>query len=56
MPASCANPPRRRTPGDIVHAQTGTVLGHHKGVIHYTVGQRRGLEIGGLAEPVYVVG
>ncbi|WP_226017644.1 tRNA 2-thiouridine(34) synthase MnmA [Novosphingobium sp. FKTRR1] len=42
--------------GDIVHAQTGAVLGQHKGVIHYTVGQRRGLEIGGLAEPLYVVG
>ena len=25
-------------------------------MIHYTVGQRRGLEIGGLAEPLYVVG
>lgn len=33
----------------------GTVLGQHKGLIHYTVGQRRGLEIGGLAEPLYVV-
>ncbi|MFC3099796.1 tRNA 2-thiouridine(34) synthase MnmA [Altererythrobacter lauratis] len=42
-------------PGQIVHAATGEVLGHHKGIIHYTVGQRRGLEIGGLAEPLYVV-
>jgi tRNA-specific 2-thiouridylase len=32
------------------------VLGNHKGIIHYTVGQRRGLEIGGLAEPLYVTG
>ena len=31
------------------------MLGDHPGIIHYTVGQRRGLEIGGLAEPVYVV-
>ena len=42
--------------GDIVHAQSGDVLGHHQGVIHYTVGQRRGLEIGGQPEPLYVVG
>ncbi len=41
--------------GKIVHAETGEVLGDHPGIIHYTVGQRRGLEIGGLAEPVYVV-
>ncbi|MEO5598946.1 MAG: tRNA 2-thiouridine(34) synthase MnmA [Novosphingobium sp.] len=42
--------------GDIVHATSGEVLGQHRGVIHYTVGQRRGLEIGGLAEPLYVTG
>ena len=42
--------------GDIVHAQSGEVLGRHQGVIHYTVGQRRGLEIGGQPEPLYVVG
>jgi tRNA-specific 2-thiouridylase len=41
--------------GDIVHAQTGDVLGTHRGIIHYTVGQRRGLEIGGQAEPLYVI-
>ena len=41
--------------GNIVHAATGEVLGRHPGIIHYTVGQRRGLEIGGLAEPLYVV-
>lgn len=33
----------------------GRELGRHKGLIHYTVGQRRGLEIGGLSEPLYVV-
>ena len=41
--------------GMIVHAETAAVLGEHAGVIHYTVGQRRGLEIGGQPEPLYVV-
>jgi tRNA-specific 2-thiouridylase len=48
--------PEGARPGRIVHAATGEVLGAHKGVIHFTVGQRRGLEIGGQAEPLYVVG
>ena len=48
--------PEGGQPGAIIHAQTGEELGRHKGVIHYTVGQRRGLEIGGLPEPLYVVG
>ena len=46
--------PEAGAPGEIVHAETGAVLGEHRGVLHYTVGQRRGLEIGGLAEPLYV--
>ena len=41
--------------GPIVHAETGEELGTHRGVIHYTVGQRRGLDIGGQAEPLYVI-
>nr|WP_237489145.1 tRNA 2-thiouridine(34) synthase MnmA [Tsuneonella aeria] len=48
--------PEGARPGAIVHATTGETLGQHKGVIHFTVGQRRGLEIGGQAEPLYVVG
>ncbi|MBC7158691.1 MAG: tRNA 2-thiouridine(34) synthase MnmA [Porphyrobacter sp.] len=43
-------------PGAIVDATSGAVLGRHQGVIHYTVGQRRGLEIGGQPEPLYVIG
>ena len=42
--------------GEIVHAESGAILGEHRGVIHYTVGQRRGLEIGGQPEPLYVTG
>lgn len=40
--------------GEIVDL-SGRVLGRHEGIIHYTVGQRRGLEIGGQPEPLYVV-
>ncbi len=47
--------PEAAAAGEIVHAATGAVLGAHGGVIGYTVGQRRGLEIGGQAEPLYVV-
>lgn len=46
--------PGAAAPGDIVDID-GNVLGRHHGVIHYTVGQRRGLGIGGLADPLYVV-
>ncbi len=46
--------PEGGAPGEIVHATTGEVLGQHQGIIHYTVGQRRGLELGGQPEPLYV--
>ena len=40
--------------GDIVHLD-GRTLGQHKGLIHYTVGQRKGLEVGGQPVPLYVI-
>ena len=46
--------PEAEAPGAIVHLD-GRTLGRHPGVIHYTVGQRRGLDIGGQAEPLYVI-
>lgn len=46
--------PGAAEPGDIVDTD-GNVLGTHEGVIHYTIGQRRGLGIGGLADPLFVV-
>ncbi|TBX27211.1 tRNA 2-thiouridine(34) synthase MnmA [Nioella sediminis] len=46
--------PGAADPGDIVD-MNGAVLGQHRGVIHYTIGQRRGLGIGGLDTPLYVV-
>ncbi len=41
-------------PGEIVHGGDGRVLGRHQGIIHYTVGQRRGLNLGG-GPPLYVL-
>jgi tRNA-specific 2-thiouridylase len=46
--------PEAAKPGEIVDRE-GRVLGEHRGLIHFTVGQRRGLDIGGQAEPLYVV-
>ena len=45
--------PGAAEPGDIVD-EGGRVLGRHKGIIHYTVGQRRRLGIAG-PEPLYVL-
>lgn len=47
--------PELATPGDIVDA-AGSVLGRHNGIHRFTVGQRRGLDLGGQAEPLYVIG
>ncbi|MFL9840491.1 tRNA 2-thiouridine(34) synthase MnmA [Sphingomonas sp. ST-64] len=46
--------PEAETAGDIVD-ERGAKLGEHRGLIHFTVGQRRGLEIGGSPEPLYVI-
>lgn len=50
--------PKAALPGDIVHID-GRVLARHEGIIHYTIGQRKGLGIGGGVsennEPLYVV-
>ena len=46
--------PEAEAAGDIVDL-SGRVLGQHKGLIHFTVGQRKGLEIGGQPEPLYVI-
>lgn len=50
--------PEGQKPGDIVHID-GRTVGQHDGIIHYTIGQRKGLGIGGGVsennEPLYVV-
>ncbi len=35
--------------GDIVDIETGRIIGHHNGAMYYTIGQRRGLGIGGIS-------
>ena len=46
--------PDTDTAGEIVDL-SGRAIGRHRWLIHFTVGQRRGLEIGGQDEPLYVV-
>lgn len=41
-------------PGNIVD-QEGRILGQHKGIAYYTIGQRRGIGIGGLSTPMHVL-
>lgn len=40
--------------GDIVDIDTGQTVGRHEGIFNYTLGQRKGIEIGGLNEPYFV--
>ena len=42
------------TEGPIVDTQ-GNVIGRHRGIIHYTVGQRKGLGLSGTGDPLYVL-
>ena len=46
--------PDAATPGEIVDG-AGNVLGRHDGVIHFTVGQRKGLGLSGNGEPLFVL-
>lgn len=43
-------------PGDIVNIDTNEILGKHIGLMYYTIGQRRGLEVGGTKDKLFVVG
>ena len=42
--------------GDFIDEATGKVVGKHEGSWFYTIGQRKGLKIGGTALPYYVSG
>ena len=48
-----ANSGARILPGNFVLSD-GTVVGQHKGIVHYTVGQRKGLGLS-LGHPVFVL-
>ena len=43
-------------PGIIVDIETNKKIGNHIGLMHYTIGQRRGLNIGGTSDRLFVVG
>ncbi|SPN73573.1 tRNA-specific 2-thiouridylase mnmA,tRNA-specific 2-thiouridylase MnmA,Predicted ATPase of the PP-loop superfamily implicated in cell cycle control,tRNA (5-methylaminomethyl-2-thiouridylate)-methyltransferase,tRNA methyl transferase [Chlamydia serpentis] len=42
--------------GNIIDWDTKEVIGKHEGAHYYTVGQRRGLDLGGSEKPCYVIG
>ena len=43
-------------PGDVIDIDTGRKVGEHIGLMYYTIGQRKGLNIGGAKEKMFVVG
>ncbi len=43
-------------PGDIIDIETKECLGKHIGLMYYTIGQRKGLDIGGDSSKIFVVG
>jgi tRNA-uridine 2-sulfurtransferase len=46
--------PEAASPGEIVDAE-GREIGRHSGIIHFTVGQRKGLGLSGTGEPLFVI-
>ena len=42
--------------GNIVNIETNEILGKHIGLMYYTIGQRRGLDVGGTTDKLFVVG
>ena len=46
----------KNTPGNVINIETNQIIGKHQGLSHYTIGQRKGLNIGGTKDKMYVVG
>ena len=44
------------TPGDMINIDTKETVGKHNGLMYYTIGQRKGLDIGGTQDKLFVVG
>lgn len=42
--------------GEIIDIKTGEVIGKHQGVFYYTIGQRKGFNVGGANGPYFLVG
>ncbi|MBQ9182008.1 MAG: tRNA 2-thiouridine(34) synthase MnmA [Bacilli bacterium] len=42
--------------GNIVNIDTNEIIGKHIGLMYYTIGQRKGLDIGGMSDRAFVVG
>lgn len=43
-------------PGEVIDVKTNKVIGKHRGLENYTIGQRKGLNIGGTKDKMFVVG
>ena len=43
-------------PGNVVNIETNDIIGKHIGLMNYTIGQRKGLNIGGTKDKMFVVG
>ena len=43
-------------PGDVIDIDTNEKVGEHRGLMYYTIGQRKGLDIGGNKDRLFVVG
>ena len=43
-------------PGDVIDIDTNEIIGKHNGLMYYTIGQRRGLDIGGNKDKMFIVG
>lgn len=42
--------------GNIINIENDKIIGHHQGIMYYTIGQRKGLNLGGMQERFFVVG